>query len=236
MIFGNPFFAKSASGPDIGEEYEGGFYAGTIVSDYDGLTYRVIISDAGGDSVKEGTGTMMWRNSGTPVTSTHGTPPMTISDGRANHDAIIAAGVSDFPAVKWVEDVCNVGSGLNGYTDWYLPSRDELELLYRNFKPTTTNNNTGSRISTGFGGDGATHGTNNNSIPSGGGYTTSDPAQTAHTSFIDGNANALTTDYYWSSSENGSGKAWAAGLFNGFQDGDGITTLQRVRAVRRVAI
>ena len=222
---------------EIGAPYGGGFVAGKIVSDYDGQTYGLIVSDGSGDSVQMGDGTMNWRTSRTSVTTTEGTPPMTLADGRANHNAILALNsLTEFPAFKWIEDNCNTGAGLNGHTDWYLPSRDELEIIYRNFKPTTQDNNDGTRTTSGFGGDGATHGTNANSIPEGTGYTLSDPAQTTDANFQAAGTDAFEANYYWSSTENSADLAWVQVFNNGGQGYNTKDDSTRVRAVRRIAL
>ena len=221
----------------VGEPFGGGYVAGKIVSDYDGLTYGLIVSDGGGDSVQQGAATMNWRTSRTSVTTTGGVPPMTLADGRANHNAILALNdLASFPAFKWIEDNCNSGAGLNGHTDWYLPSRDELEIIYRNFKPTTQDNSDGTRTTSGFGGDGATHGTNANSIPEGVGYTLSDPAQTAMAAFQEGGADAFEASFYWSSTELDASHAWYQTFNNGNQYRYPKDGSYRVRAVRRIAL
>jgi len=239
----NSFTTAASFVPDfeaqIGAAYGGGYVAGKIVSDYDGLTYGLIVSDGSGDSNLMGAGTLAWRTAQTAVTSTEGVPPMTLADGRANHNAILAVGnLSQFPAVQWIETNCNTGEGLNGHTDWYLPSRDELELLYRNFKPTTTANNDGNRSSTSsyYGADGAVHGTNANSLPAGAGYTTTDPAQTARASFAESGADAFTASYYWSSTEANSSNAWCQNFTNGYQNPNTKTGTLYVRAVRRIKL
>ncbi|WP_404472993.1 DUF1566 domain-containing protein [Vreelandella venusta] len=222
---------------EIGAPYGGGYVAGTIVSDYDGQTYGLIVSDGGGDSVQVGDGTMNWRTSRTSVTTTNGVPPMTLADGRANHNAILAVGnLNAFPAFKWIEDNCNAGAGLNGHTDWYLPSRDELEIIYRNFKPTTQDNSTSTRTTSGFGGDGAVFGTNASSIPAGTGYTLSAPSQTAQASFQEGGADAFEASIYWSSTERDASYAWYQIFYSGLQGYTNKDNSYRVRAVRRIAL
>jgi hypothetical protein len=221
----------------IGAPYGGGYVAGKIVSDYDGQTYGLIVSDGGGDSVQMGAGAMAWRTAQSSVTTTHGVPPMTLADGRANHNAILALNnLASFPAFQWIEDNCNAGAGLNGHTDWYLPSRDELEVIYRNFKPTTQDNSTGTRTTSGFGGDGLTYGTNANSVPAGAGYTASDPAQTTEVSFQAGGPDAFVANYYWSSTELDASSAWSQNFNGGSQYRYSKTLSYRVRAVRRIAL
>ena len=222
---------------EIGAPYGGGYVAGTIVSDYDGQTYGLIVSDGGGDSVQMGAGTMMWRTARTAVSTTNGVPPMTLADGRANQNAILALNsLASFPAFKWIEDNCNAGAGLNGHNDWYLPSRDELELIYRNFKPTTQDNSTSTRTTAGFGGDGAVFGTNASSVPAGTGYTLSAPSQTAQASFQEGGADAFEASLYWSSTERDASIAWSQYFNYGSQGGNYKDSSTRVRAVRRIAL
>lgn len=223
---------------EIGTPFGGGYVAGKYVSDYDGETYGLIASDGGGDSLQMGDGLLKWRDSKTEVSGTDGVPPKTLADGRANHNAILALNdLASFPAFKWIEDNCNAGEGLNGHKDWCLPSRDELEMMYRVYKPSTTDNNDGTRSSSGYGGDGATHGTNNSSDPNGSGYTAADPAQTSFESFKEGGADALSaSDTYWSSTEYDSSYAWGQYGDNGYQGRYIKFSTNAVRAVRRIKL
>ncbi|PKG51260.1 hypothetical protein, partial [Halomonas sp. MES3-P3E] len=124
---------------EFGVPYGGGYVAGTIVSDYDGQTYGLVVSDGGGDSAQTGDGTKMWRTSQTAVSNTDGVPPRTLADGRANHNAILALGnLTQFPAFQWVEENCNSGAGLNGHNDWYPPSKNELDVIQERFAQNAT--------------------------------------------------------------------------------------------------
>jgi hypothetical protein len=144
--------------------------------------------------------------------------------------------LSNFPACEWIQTTLN-NANYNGYSDWYLPARDELELVYRHFKPTTQGNNDVFRPSgTEFGADGATYGTNNSSDPNGSGYTTSDPSQTTVTSFQDGGADYLTDNPYWSSTENNASRSWYQSFYDGSQTYHDKDETRPVRAVRRVAV
>ena len=217
---------------NIGLANEGGFYAGNVVSDEDNQTYAIIVSDGNGDSVQTGAGTFQWRTSNTAASWAQ-----YLSDGKTIMDYIAQyENFSEFPAFEWIQNNLNAGSGLNGYTDWYLPARDELELIYRHFKPTTQDNNDGTRTTSGFGGDGATHGTNNSSDPNGSGYTTSNPAQTGITSFQGTNSDALEDGTYWSSTERDASVSWGQYFDGGLQGGNFKDNSNRVRAVRRIAL
>ena len=173
----------------------------------------------------------------------------TLTEGFAATHTMRASDTSTvYPAAHWARNL-NIG----GRTDWYIPARDELEMCWRNLKPTTTDNyvtanrptaasfnyaNNGS-----YGDTAATHGTNNNSSPTGAAYTTSVPGQTAATAFRTGGAEAYEfgSAYYWSSSDYNDSNAWFQ-YWNasspGYQSkyGSGKASTYRVRAVRRSII
>jgi hypothetical protein len=153
----------------------------------------------------------------TSQTTTSGTT--SVIDGPANTAAMIAAGAASHPAA----DFCN-GLSIGGFSDWYMPAKNELEVCYYNLKPTTTSNNTGS-------------GTNTNAVPSrGSNYTAGTPAQTAATDFQTGNTEAFAADGYWSSTESSSVVAWVQFFDIGFQGTNVKDFSYYVRAVRRVAV
>jgi hypothetical protein len=142
-----------------------------------------------------------------------------------------------YPAAQFCE-----GLSIGGFSDWYLPARDELELCYRNLKPTTDANNTSARPLSGItypeGNDvsGDTTGINRNSDPTGAAYTSGNPAQTSVTAFQTGNTEAFASALYWSSSEYSSTVAWYQTFANGGQNSLAKNGYGYVRAVRRVAV
>ena len=150
-----------------------------------------------------------------------------------------------YPAAHWARNL-NIG----GRADWYIPARDELELCWRNLKPTTAANyETANRptaasfdyANNGSYGDTAnTHGTNNNS-PIGAAYTASVPGQTAATAFRTGGPEAFEFGpaYYWSSSEYSAPLAWVQYWHSSLPGNQGFNnkaSASRVRAVRRSVI
>jgi hypothetical protein len=128
------------------------------------------------------------------------------------------------PAAQFCE-----GLSIGGYTDWYMPAKNELEICYYNLKPTTTSNSGGPYAG----------GVNPNAVPSRSStYTSGTPAQTSASAFQTGNSEAFTDIFYWSSTEYQINlvTAWGQQFSNGQQYNDVKNASQLVRAVRRVAI
>ncbi len=147
-----------------------------------------------------------------------------VIDGPQNTADIVADGNASInPAANFCNDLV-----IGGFSDWYLPAKNELEVCYYNLKPTTTNISTSS-------------GTNTNAVPSrGSNYTTGTPARTSVTDFQTGNSEAFdsTSTNYWSSTEmSNTNYAWAQDFNNGYQGNGGYKTdLNRARAIRRVSL
>lgn len=202
----------------IGQAYGGGFYAGKIstagtgVADY----YLIVAPKASGEAVK-----------------TYGTPGITTGatsfiDGPANSASLAALGAS-YEAATFCE-----GLTIGGYSDWYLPALNELEVLYYNLKPTTDGNFT-------------TSGSNANAVspePISTNYTSGSPAQTsAGIGFRNGETNAFVSNAdsnpYRSSTENNNNNTMAWTQF--FKSGQQVSNYGKeysyyVRAVRRVPV
>jgi hypothetical protein len=201
--------------------------------------YRVIVAPkSSGENAS-----IAWKNANTAGPSATGT----LTEGRKSTLAMVAADTSTvYPAAHWCNDL-NIGS----YTDWYLPARDELELIWRNLKPTTDNNYTTADRPTGatpdyknlgsLGDTANTHGLNNNSDPQGAAYTTTVPARTSVAAFQTGGAEAMAygSQIYWSSTEYSTTNAWRQ-LYNsslpGRQNDDTKVGTRYVRGVRRSII
>jgi hypothetical protein len=218
--------AGAKKGPsEIGEAFGGGFYAGNIVEG--GTEYYLIVAPkASGESSSEEFKTSQ---TASPAAT------QTLNDGPAATAAMVSAG--SHPAAAFCD-----GLTIGGFSDWYLPARDELELLYRNLKPTTDSNNTSDRETSSItypeGDDlsADTMGVNRNSSPTGAAYTSGDPAQTSVTDFIDGGTEAFASAFYWSSSEVPDKEAWGQLFNDGGQFGSTKDFSSYVRAVRRVPV
>lgn len=194
-----------------GAPFGGGYYAGAnIVAD--GVEYALVVApkSLGGEAPSP----LIWK---TIETSTAGTD--SINNGLANTNAMIAAGASTHPAANFCKNLT-----IGGYTDWYLPSKDEFEIIYRYLKPTTQSNN-------------ISLGANTSSRPPTSNYTSSNPARTSVALFVQGGAEAMRTDnYYWSSTELTSSDAMQEGFSNGAQYGQTKSFTGYVRGVRRVPV
>jgi hypothetical protein len=162
---------------------------------------------------------LQWKNA---RTSTAGTTSM--FDGAANTAAMVAAGIADHPAAQFCVNL-NIG----GFTDWYLPAIQELDIAYFNLKPTTAANAT----TPGYG-------INDYSVPQRtSNYTASNPTQTYVAAF-GGGSEQFVANYHWASTQHDTDEAWyylftngISGSFNGFKDS---TSLFRTRAFRRIAL
>ena len=193
----------------IGDAYEGGYYAGQISTAGNGIAdYNLV---AGPRTSAEANRT--WKTSNT---STAGTS--SVINGPANSAAMNNA---SHPAAQFCEAVTD-----GGYTDWYMPAKNEIEICYYNLKPTTQANNTA-------------FGINANAVPArASNYTSGTPAQTSATAFQTSGAEAFATDVnYWNSTEFSATTAWTSRFLEGYQTsayGKGNTL--KVRAIRRVAV
>lgn len=189
----------------IGQAYGGGYYAGQIGVSSVATHYIVVGPVASAEN-----GSKQWK---TANTTTSGTS--SVIDGPANSAAMNDA---SHPAAQFCEAL-----SIGGYTDWYMPAKNELEVCYYNLKPTTNNNNTSS-------------GTNTNAVPSrGSNYTTGTPAQTSVTDFKSTGAEDFSGTY-WASTENSATLGWAQTFVTGQQYGYSKSGNNSVRAVRRVAV
>ena len=165
--------------PDVnpGDSYEGGYFAGFISQTGDGnATHGLIIAPAA--SGYNGGTKLQWKTTSDSTTGTGSS-----YDGAAN-----TANMSNtsHPAANYCANL-----SINGYTDWYLPARYELEIAYYNLKPTTTNNVTDSNTDS-----------NPYAYPAArGSYTTSDPSQTSVSAFQSGGTEAFEADDHWTSTQ-----------------------------------
>ena len=253
----DPAVARAVAYNDIGAPVAGGYFAGVIDTikgtiqsndDYQtGLRYALIVApkelEGGLDSSPAPgltTGDLEWdttRGGGEAgcFTRWNGFEATNViinkNDDKYEVHNFVAEVRSQYPAVA-----------TPGGSEWYLPAMDELELLYRNFKPNNTDNDTrdfprnfpGSQPS----------GENPSSVPEGFNYENSPgiPDVTFLDLFKEGNAQAIDLGRHWSTTDaDEDGRAWYQGFtapgevglqFAGLKDGTG----RSVRPVRRVVL
>jgi hypothetical protein len=196
----------------IGGVYGGGFYAGRI--NVSGTLYNLVVAPkASGENSSR-----TWGVYGVITGQT------SLIDGPTN-SAVEAALGAAYQAATFCE-----GLTIGGYSDWYLPAQNELEVLYYFLKPTTTANVTSS-------------GSNANAVspePISTNYTSGSPAQTsAGIGFRTGETDAFASTFYWSSTEYDpvpANRAWIQGFSSGQQLESNKNVSRYVRAVRRIAV
>jgi hypothetical protein len=192
----------------IGSPFEGGFYAGDFrIGD---TAYALIVAPKAEGELKD----VQWHDNYTSVEGA-----LSYCDGLANTDAMAAAGSTLAKQVRELR--------IGGFDDWYLPSQDELEILYRNLKPTDDENSLYARS-----------GVNVSAIDPTYPYTSGFPLQTKVEAFITGGAEAFADNYYWTSTQHAgyADYAWCQFFEYGGQSYYRKDYEHRARAVRRLAI
>lgn len=195
--------------PIIGTSMGDGFYAGRIRLD-DGQVFALIVAPkADGqhadtlwiDEYKDAPGAQSY------------------NDGLANTIAMADAGSA---LAQWARSL-----RIGDHDDWYIPSQDELEVIYRNLKPTAEKNDCYARS-----------GINLSAVPPTRPYTTTLPAQTTAKPFTENGNEAFDAAGYWSSTQHAANSdyAWYQYFDCGDQHYSYTTTELRARAVRRFAI
>ena len=202
---------------NIGDELGGGYFAGYISHTANGVpTHALIVAPRATGATGTGytlTTNLQWKTANTTTVGT-----TSAFDGAANTAAMVTAGIADHPAANFC-----VGLSIGGYSDWYLPSRYELDIAYFNLKPSTAANDT-------------SWGINIYSVPKRDiNNTTTYPTQTALAAF-NTSTEAFVAAVHWSSTETSATTAWRLDLSNGGQSNGSKTIALRVRAFRRIAL
>jgi hypothetical protein len=190
-----------------GTPFEGGFFGGNFT--LDGTNYALIAAPKA-----EGQSGGIWipRNKDVPGAKSY-------NDGLANTTAMAEAGSK---IAQWA-----LALRIADYADWYLPSQDELEILYRNLKPSMAENYCYARS-----------GINLSALPPTRPYAPDFPVQTQADAFRMDGPEAFDEAWYWSSTQHAaySNDAWHQDFDDGYQY-DGIKSFEaRARAVRRLVI
>jgi hypothetical protein len=196
--------------PAIGAAYEGGFFAGQIgVSGV--ATHNLVV----GPVASAQTTSIRYKNANTATAGAD-----SVIDGPQNTADIVADGNSTvYPAAHFCNDLV-----IGGYSDWYMPAQNELEVCYYNLKPTTQSNN-------------ILYGVNANAVPARASpYTAGNPAQTSATDFKDTGTEDFAAFTYWASTDASATYANKQNFYDGNQASTDKDSLFRVRAIRRVAV
>lgn len=190
-----------------GTPMEGGFFGGNFT--VDGTNHALIVSPKA-----EGQSGGIWipRNKDVPTAKSY-------NDGMANTMAMAEAGSK---LAQWA-----LALRIADYADWYLPSQDELEILYRNLKPSTAENYCYARS-----------GINLSALPPTRPYTPDFPVQTQADAFRLDGPEAFDEAWYWSSTQHAafSDGAWDQNFNYGDQYNYYKSFDARARAVRRLVI
>ena len=210
-----PFYS-SRPVPNIGDSFNGGYFAGYISYAGTGVAshYLIVSPKASGET------TAAWDCTGGGST----TGATSLYDGAANTAAIPVD--ARYAAAQFVK-----GLSIGGYTDWYIPAKNELEVAYYFLKNVTQNNYLP-----------GTYGSNANAVspePISTTYTATVPGQTTVTAFQVGNSEAFADYTFWSSTEYSATVSWTQLFFSGApgaQTNRTKTDADYVRAFRRLAI
>ena len=217
------FTTASAFVPAPGTAMNGGYFGGQINDG--GIIYNLIVGSAASAQYGGATPTgIQWKTSASADTpsalwqnATYGFPAS---------QAGAAVGAGTYPAFAWARNL-----SISTYNDWYIPAKNELEVLYYFLKP---------NVASGGGANDTSSGSNPNAVspePISTNYTAGSPAQTTAAAFQNGGAEDFSAGaYYWSSTEDSSGtsKAWIQIFGYGYQTSDSKTNSSySARAIRR---
>lgn len=194
--------AVPAALPAIGQAYGGGFVAGITRDPVTGNRYLNITASAEHELAG------VWGEYGVKIEGAD-----SFFNGRTNTEAMAAAGST------LAQKVLSLTIG--DYNDWAIPARDQQELQYRHFKPTTDSNYCWGR-----------DGDNPHSVPVGLLYTEESPAQTSIEAFKAGGEQAFQPRAYWSSSQRSANLAFFMYFVDGCQTINAKSIELRVRPVR----
>lgn len=192
----------------IGQAFGGGFFAGQISTVGNGIAdYNLVVGP-----VASAQSTLQWKTTNTTTPSA-----VSVIDGPANSTAMNNA---NHPCGQFCE-----GLTIGGFSDWYMPAWNELEVCYFNLKPTTQANST-------------SYGANTNAVPSrGSNYTTGTPAQTSAANFVvTTGAEAFTAAKYWCSTQTNALTGNYVSFTQGIATSNYKVISYLVRAIRRVAV
>lgn len=205
-IIGSTISALPVTPPplNIGESFGGGYYAGLYSASGDGNPTHFLVVSPGSSET-----TLSWKSS---LTNTPGTS--SLFDGSANTAAMTDA---SHPAAEYCG---NLTTG--GYSDWYLPSRYELAIIYSNTRAWPGDNVT-------------TSGINPYSVlPRTSNYSLYVPGEATYATVFRNVTAQFNGGLYWTSSSSASPTAWFINTTDGTESVDFKDQSYTVRAIRKV--
>ena len=176
----------------IGEAFGGGYYAGQISTTGDGVAthYLIVAPKASGEIFGKKWSTTNAGMAGTP-NGALGTGSNRIQGPEQTAWMVTTSGGNPdplrFPAAQFCASL-----NIAGYTDWYMPALNELEVLYYNLKPIVLTNNPTYYTLVNINAVSP----ESNSVTA---YTADVPTQTTSTLFRAGGSEAFESDFYWAS-------------------------------------
>ena len=242
--FSTDLFFDYADPANIGVEINGGFLVGVIDTDrgniipeddyQNGERYALIVSPKSLEVAPE----LEWDSQNRSGEA----GSFTRWDGLSSTNNILAKNDTSYEAYEHIRSIRTSDPvPSDGGSNWYIPAMDELELMYRNLKPNTASNNTGSQTEN-FPGT-QIYGVNPSSDPTGSDYTSGDPERTSVIDFQEGNAQSIDEERYWSSTDTDDedGRAWRQDFTRSGDEGRQLanaknSTNNSVRPVRRVVL
>ncbi|VWB08008.1 DUF1566 domain-containing protein [Burkholderia lata] len=202
----NAILKSSAVPTAIGTAWEGGFYAGLIT--FGGDVYAQVVAPKALGQLAD---THEWGKYGIEIAGA-----ASFFDGASNTRAMAESGLVIAERVLELR--------IAGFDDWHIPARDQLELAYRGFKPTSEENWV------------YRNGDNPSSLPPGYPYAIHLPGQTLVELFREGGAEAFDEAWYWSSTQCSACHAWDQHFDVGCQYISLKSVSVRVRAFRSIKI
>jgi hypothetical protein len=205
--------------PAIGSAFGGGYDTGSISTAGTGVANFALVV---GPQASAQNSSLRYKTSNT------GGDPTSQIDGPGNSAAMNSA---TYPAAQFCE-----GLTIGGFSDWYLPALNELEICYYNLKSTTNSNYTGSSQG---GNPARASGINPNAVPArASGYTAGVPSQTSVSAFQTAGAETFGGSTYWSSTSVTTNYSWHQRMDSGrqYSYANQKTDSLWVRAIRRVAL
>ena len=198
---------KSSAIPTVfGTPWEGGFYAGLI--SFGGDLYAQVVAPKAEGQLPD---SHEWGKYGKEIAGA-----ASFFDGMSNTKDMAEAGLVIAERV--------IELRIAGFGDWHIPARDQLELAYRAFKPTTQENWV------------YRNGDNPSSVPPGYPYTIHLPGRTEVELFREGGSEAFAGAWYWSSTQYSAYTAWTQCFSDGTQGTAYKDSYYRVRAFRSIKI